>query len=116
MQKPIGIAGEVERHQSTGSKYNETFPYFVGAQVIATQSIVEENFPEKGTVHTHASRGDTGTVVFIEHGEGPGICTGMPTVRFHDSGTATLAFEHEIEGWFVNGTLVTHEACQVQTE
>ena len=90
------IAVEVERHQSTGSDHDENWPHHVGAKVVATQSIVEENFPEAGTTHTHASPGDIGTITFIERGEGPGICTGAPTVRFHKSGSASTVFEHEV--------------------
>ena len=90
------IAHEVENHQNTGPEYDENWPYSVGAKIVATQSIVEENFPQKGTTHTHASPGDIGTIIFIERGEGPGICTGVPTARFHKSGSATIVFEHEV--------------------
>lgn len=92
----VEIAAQVERHLSTGRDYDENWPHHVGAKVVATQSIVEENFPQKGTTHTHASPGDIGTIVFIERGEGPGICTGVPTARFHKSGSATLVFEHQV--------------------
>ena len=101
------IAHEVETHQNTGPEYDENWPYSVGAKIVATQSSVEEYFPQTGTTHTHASPGDIGTIVFIERGEGPGprsrpgaprssSCTGVPTARFHKSGSATIVFEHEV--------------------
>ena len=65
------------------------YPYYVGAEIVATEAIIEENFPEKGTTHTHAIEGDTGTVVYIYDDE-------SPTVRFHKSGTATVVGEGEI--------------------
>ena len=70
-----------------------TYPFYVGAEIVATKAIIEENFPEKGTTHTHAIEGDTGTVVYIYDDDS---MMGYPTVRFHKSGTATVVGDGEI--------------------
>ena len=62
----------------------------VGDKVVALCEIVEEDFPEKGKIHTHASVGDIGKVEYVDD-------NGFPTVRFDKSETATIAFPDEIK-------------------
>ena len=61
-----------------------------GDKVVAVSEIVEEDFPEKGNTHTHASPDDTGTIVYVDD-------NGFPTVRFDKTGTATIVFPDEIK-------------------
>ena len=63
----------------------------IGDKVVALCDIVEDGFPKKGTKHVHASAGDTGNIIYTDPKHG------FPTVRFDNTGTATIVFPDEIK-------------------
>ena len=61
-----------------------------GTIVIATQDIVEDDFMIPGEEWGHANEGDVGIIVFFDQS------TQLPTVRFINSGTATVVLPEDV--------------------
>lgn len=67
----------------------EGIPLSEGDRVVALLPIREQGFPKPGNLHTHAEKGEYGTVVYVDPDDN------WPTVRFDRSGTAAIVGESE---------------------
>lgn len=80
---------------STFDDDRSTKHFTLGMRVIAHATIIEEDADENPAADrceagwVHAREGSRGTVEYVDE-------LGYPTVRFDNTGTATLCFDHEV--------------------